>query len=106
MGTAAKSTQQKLKPRFEPPTLEDALYAAEGLTDDRDQQLELAAELMRVPVEEVRVAAAPLLKAAASRLAVDTGRGVSRQVVVEYKNARKFSLAPRSPSAAASRFYS
>lgn len=106
MGTATKTTHKNLKPRFEPPTLEDALYAAEGLTDDRSQQLELAAELMQIPVEEVRVAAAPLLKAAATRLAVDTGRGVSRQVVVEYKNARKFTLAPRSPSAAASRFYS
>lgn len=39
--------------RHEPPTLEDALFAAEGLAMDPSQQLEIAAELMQLPIEQV-----------------------------------------------------
>ena len=35
--------------RFEPPTLEEAIYAAQGLTDDIDGQAEIAARLMGLP---------------------------------------------------------
>jgi hypothetical protein len=48
--------------RVELPTLEDALFAAEGLTDDTHQQIHIAAALMQVPEEEARVEAERLRK--------------------------------------------
>jgi hypothetical protein len=35
--------------RFDPPSLEEAIYAAQGLTDDIDGQAEIAARLMGFP---------------------------------------------------------
>jgi hypothetical protein len=78
--------------RREPPTLEEAVAAASGLTDDPQQQAEIAAALMGVPVEKVR---ATVSRAAARRkqqigtvgvVAKDGGR---RAVVVERKVARR-----------------
>lgn len=40
--------------RHEPPTLDEAIIAATGLSDDPQQQAEIAAELMGLPVAEVR----------------------------------------------------
>jgi hypothetical protein len=40
--------------RHDPPTLEEAIFAARGLTDDVDEQIAIAAGLMEVPPEEVR----------------------------------------------------
>jgi hypothetical protein len=40
--------------REEPPSLDEAIFAARGLSDDPDDQAEIAASLMGVPVEEVR----------------------------------------------------
>ena len=45
--------------RHDPPTLKEAIIAARGLTDELQQQAEIAAALMELPVEEVR---AELLK--------------------------------------------
>ena len=39
--------------RRDPPTLEEAIYAAVGITDDQQQQAEIAAALMGLPYEEV-----------------------------------------------------
>jgi len=50
------------KVRHEPPTLEEAIYAAQGVTTDIEQQIELAADLMNMPAVEIRPHA---LKAAA-----------------------------------------
>src|ERR1700752_608276 len=46
--------------RVEPPTLDEAVFAARGLTDDPNEQAEIAASLMGLPVDKVKVA---LLKA-------------------------------------------
>jgi len=47
--------------RHDPPTLEEAVVAAQGLSDDIEQQVEIASGLMGVPQEEVRpvIARAP-----------------------------------------------
>ena len=37
-----------------PPTLEEAIFAAKGITDDIKSQIEIAAELMGMSPEEVR----------------------------------------------------
>ena len=50
--------------RIEPPTLEEAIYASQGLTDDVDGQAEIAARLMGLAEEEVRAA---ILKEAVAR---------------------------------------
>ncbi len=79
--------------RHDPPTLDEAIFAARGLTDDLEQQVEIAAGLMDLPVDQVRTA---LENAAPERKAVTiafTGRaGTHRAVVVERKPSRR--LAP------------
>lgn len=40
--------------KYEPPEIEEALVAAEGLSSDADEQLEIAAALMGIDVETVR----------------------------------------------------
>ena len=49
--------------RREPPTVDEAIAAAQGLTEEIDQQVEIAAELIGMPAEEVR----PLVEAASVR---------------------------------------
>ena len=49
-----------IRVRREPPTVDEAIVAAQGLTDELDQQVEIAAELMGMPEDEVR----PLVEAA------------------------------------------
>ena len=53
--------------RRDPPTLEEAVVAAQGLSDDIEQQVEIASGLMGVPQEEVRpvIASAPPAETAA-----------------------------------------
>jgi hypothetical protein len=73
------------KVREIPPTLEEAFGAAECLTDDFSQKIEIAASLMGLSVEETR-AQAIKLSAQPPRPSVMTGRG--RPVVVQYKRPR------------------
>lgn len=40
--------------RVEPPTLEEAIAAAQGLTDDIECQIEIASQLMGMPEDKVR----------------------------------------------------
>ena len=77
--------------RHDPPTLSEAVAAARGLTDDVQQQIEIAASLMDLPPEQVRP---EVLKAATPRKDVNTvafvGRsGAPRTVVVERKPSRR-----------------
>jgi hypothetical protein len=74
--------------KHEPPTLEEALEAARGLTGDRQEQIEIAASLMDLPVDEVKAKArslAPPRLSVGVRVAPRTGR----QVVVERKAPRR-----------------
>jgi hypothetical protein len=72
--------------RFEPPTLDEAIFAAQGLADDVRGQTEIAAMLMGLPEEEVRAA---VLKAARapSRLSTAPRSTAGRQVVVVERRA-------------------
>jgi hypothetical protein len=77
--------------RQDPPTLAEAIAAARGLTDDVQQQVEIAASLMDLPPDQVR---GEVLKAASPRKDVNTvafvGRsGAPRTVVVERKPSRR-----------------
>jgi hypothetical protein len=77
--------------RRDPPTLAEAIAAARGLTDDVQQQIEIAASLMDLPPDQVRP---EVLKAASPRKDVNTvafvGRsGAPRTVVVERVPSRR-----------------
>ena len=76
--------------RFDPPTLKEAIFAARGLTGELQQQAEIAASLMELPVEAVRT---ELLKTAPPRGSaqiVTNGReGTARTVIVERKPSRR-----------------
>jgi hypothetical protein len=77
--------------RFDPPTLKEAILAAQGLTDELGQQAEIAASLMDLPLEKVR---AELLKMAPARnsgqIVTSSGReGSARTVIVERKPGRR-----------------
>lgn len=71
--------------RQSPPTLEEAFIAAETLTDDFGQRIEIAASLMGAPVEEVKAQAARFAPHPSGRPSIVTGKG--RAVVVQYKRA-------------------
>lgn len=77
--------------RHEPPTLEEALTAAEGIAMDREQQVEIAAELMQVPVEHMKVEAARIFKDRGRklRLEITPNRRAGKTVVVERKAPRR-----------------
>lgn len=79
--------------RVEPPTFEEALDAAEGLTADRGQQIGIAAELMHMPLEEAQAAAEHILKTRATRKpTVQSRRALSNgTVVVERRPSRRLS---------------
>ena len=77
--------------RYDPPTLEEAIAAAQGLSDQLHDQIEIAAGLMDMPVEEVR---AEVLKSApsrgAARILASSGReGMLHNVIVERKVSRR-----------------
>jgi hypothetical protein len=79
--------------RRDPPTLEEAIFAAAGITEDHEAQAEIAAALMGMDYEPVL---AEVKKA--GRLAARTGtatrviageQGAQRAVVVERRVIRK-----------------
>jgi hypothetical protein len=80
--------------RVELPTIEDALFAAEGLTPDTLQQIHIAAALMQVPEDQARAEAERIFKERGSRPQVVRefvrGRRSSAPVVVERRSPRRF----------------
>ena len=84
--------------RREPPTLEEAIFAAVGITDDHDEQAEIAASLMGLPVEAVRaeVKKTVRLSARSSTTRVIAGeQGAQRSVVVERRVGRRLGVSRR-----------
>ncbi|MCI0465608.1 MAG: hypothetical protein L0Y57_01150 [Beijerinckiaceae bacterium] len=90
--------------RYDPPTLREAIFAAQGLTSDLAQQAEIAAALMDLPVDSVRrqlLMLAPPRNSA--KIVTSSGHEqVARTVIVERKPSRRAAAAlgaPRSGSA-------
>ena len=77
--------------RHDPPTLEEAIFAARGLTDDVEAQVEIAAGLMEVEPDEVRAALkkTPAPRKGTATLAFTNRSGAERAVVVERKTPRR-----------------
>jgi len=80
--------------RRDPPTLDDAVLAARGLTEDLEDQIEIVAALMSVPAEEARRAVLKMRRP--EGLLTISGRGgVARAVVVERKSPRRMASPAR-----------
>ena len=90
MSTTWKTKYGPRRVRHDPPTLEEAIFAARGLTDDVQQQIEIAAGLMEVPPDEVRTALAKTPPPRKQPTVAFTNRGgAERSVVVERKTPRR-----------------
>ncbi len=78
--------------RRDPPTLEEAIFAAVGITDDQQQQAEIAAALMGLPYEQVLAEVKKTGRAVArSATCIIAGeQGAQRAVVVERRVIRRF----------------
>lgn len=91
MGEVWKTKYGPRRVRRDPPTVAEAVAAARGLTDNVQEQIEIAASLMNVPPDQVKP---EVLKAAGSRKEASTvafvGRpGAPRTVVVERVPSRR-----------------
>jgi hypothetical protein len=90
MSTTWKTKYGPRRVRHDPPTLEEAIFAARGLTDDVEEQVAIAAGLIEADADEVRAAlktAPPPRKQAT--LAFTNRGGTERSVVVERKTPRR-----------------
>ena len=78
--------------RREPPTLEEAIFAAAGITDDQSEQAEIAASLMGMPIEIViaEVRKAGRVQARTATRVIAGEQGAQRSIVVERRVVRKF----------------
>ena len=92
--TNTKTWNTKYGPRRvrrDPPTLEEAIFAARGLTDDVEAQVEIAASLMETEPEVVRAVLkkTPAPRKSNATLAFTSRGGAERSVVVERKTPRR-----------------
>lgn len=92
MGPVWNTKYGRRRVKHEPPTLEEALDAAQDFTRNRQEQIAIAASLMALPIEDVRKQAAKLpMRSANSTYALPSGRKGGQAVVVERKVARRTS---------------
>ncbi len=81
----------KRRVRKEPATLDDAIFAAQGMTDDLEGQIEIASSLIDLPRDAVKAALTKKspLRLNTSRIASTTAAGQTRAVIVERRPARR-----------------
>jgi hypothetical protein len=87
--------------RHDPPTLAEAIAAAKDLTDQLDEQVEIAASLMGISREQVMAEwpkVAPRSKLASSVAFTATRAGVQRAVIVERKPSRRIATGTPTPA--------
>jgi hypothetical protein len=97
-GTAWKTKYGVRRIRDERPTIEEAIAAAQGLSDNRDEQVEIASSLMGLPQENIRAALLNLAPARkeVTRSVISTGASARpRVVVVESKRPRRAATVQR-----------
>jgi hypothetical protein len=82
--------------RRDPPTIEEAVLAAQGMTDQLSEQTEIVASLMQIPAEEARGAVLRLVQPKETGRITITSRpsrpglaATSRAVVVERRVPRR-----------------
>jgi hypothetical protein len=78
--------------RRDPPTLDEAIFAAIGITEDQEAQAEIAASLMGLPVESVIAEVKKIARSSArsSTRVIAGEQGAQRSIVVERRVVRKF----------------
>jgi len=89
--------------RRDPPTVEDAVLAAQGMTDDVDGQVEIVMSLMQVSVEEARGVVLRMGQRKdkeASHFTITGRTGAPRTVVVERRAPRRTLTRPVTASVA------
>ena len=80
--------------RRDPPTIDDAVVAAQGLAEDLEGQIEIDVALMSVSADEARTAVLKMRRAD-TRLTIPARGGSARAVVVERKSPRRQTVAAR-----------
>jgi hypothetical protein len=76
--------------RRDPPTVEEAVQAAQGLTEELGEQIEIVASLMELSVDEARSAVLRLgQRKDVSRFTIAGRPGAPRAVVVERRVSRR-----------------
>ncbi len=76
--------------RRDPPTVEEAVAAAQGLTDELSEQIEIVASLMEMATDEARSAVLRLgQRKDVNRLTIVGRIGAPRAVVVERRAPRR-----------------
>ena len=88
--------------RRDPPTIEEAVLAAQGLSDEVGAQSEIVASLMHIAVDEARGAVLRLSQrksveriVIATRTSRSAAHGAPRAVVVEHRAPRRSAAARR-----------
>jgi hypothetical protein len=75
--------------RRDPPTIDEAVVAAQGLTDELQEQTEIVASLMAVPFDEAKRAVLRMgSRKNSDRVTVAGREGAPRAVVVERRTPR------------------
>jgi hypothetical protein len=87
MGSAWKTKYGMRRVRVDLPTLEEALFAAAGMTPSVPEQIDLAADLMRLPVDQVRIEAVRILQRSGQTHATRS-KAMSAPFTVERKRLR------------------
>ncbi|MBR0757773.1 hypothetical protein JQ604_36810 [Bradyrhizobium jicamae] len=86
--------------RHDPPTLEEAIFAAIGITDDQEAQAEIASSLMGLPYDdvlaEVKKTARVSARTGIATRVIAGEQGAQRSVVVERRVVRRFATDKRS----------
>ncbi len=84
--------KQRYRTRYEPPTLEEAIFAAQGLSDEIPAQIEITASLTGLAPDEVRpqVLERAALRRVEHHTVVTRRAGMAQHVVVERKPPRRF----------------
>ncbi len=87
--------------RRDPPTVEDAVLAAQGLCDEVDGQIEIVMSLMEVSAEDARSAVLRMgQRKDINHLTVATRAGTARTVVVERRAPPRIIARPATASIA------
>lgn len=90
MSDAWDTKDGRRRVRNDPPTLEEAVLAAQGLSDEIGQQIEIVSALMDVPADEARGAVLRMSQRKdVNRLTITGRTGTPRAVVVERRAPRR-----------------
>ena len=85
---AAPAPWSQRKTRHDPPVLEEAIAAAQGLTDQVASQIEIAAQLMGLPEDEVRAQVQTAQAHARPKVSAPVRDRRTQVVVVERRSRR------------------